>query len=222
MATSPSPREDSDWSSSGSSSGSSSPEYPDPTFEAQDAPLLNIPPELRNRIYHLVLIKKGRVDEPDDTVSLPPLLRTCQQIFNEASQIYFANNKFTVALSRKTLDLFIRSLDTIGKKNARLIQSIEIWLDVDAELGGCTVRRIDYGGNVYGYSFVEPDLRAEWDYFPTAIIECGIRCESVDARVNDLRRWSEDESREEATMSYIEEWQDLMYAGGFVYGPWYR
>ena len=215
MGTSPVLMEDSDWDASSSSSGSSSPEYPDPTFEAQDAPLLNLPAELRNRIWSLALIKKGRVNEPDDTIILPPLLRTCQQIANEATQIYFANNKFTVTLTTETLPEFLRSLKAIGRKNAQLIKSIKILFDVESELEDKTPKRLYHSEDFCGIRFNSRDLRKKWDHGRSLMIEYGLQPHAVQARAITVDGGADDWEMDDAQNIYGGKWQSQMWNAGF-------
>lgn len=67
------------------------------------SPLLQLPPELRNRIYNEVLIGESSVQihQPcnDHTVKFgnrfpPALLQTCRTIRGEANQLYFGLNTF--------------------------------------------------------------------------------------------------------------------------------
>lgn len=88
----------------------------------QDSPLLNLPAELRNRIYELTLVKGEPVKilqillpqqssvrrshtartmmqmkaENKDLAREPALLHTCQQVRNEATAIYYGGNTFYV------------------------------------------------------------------------------------------------------------------------------
>jgi hypothetical protein len=78
--------------------------------ESQNSLLLNLPPELRNRIYELVLVRhdlievdsnhaiydtEDNVEEDKSTIKEPPLLRTCQMIRNEATPLYYSSNTFS-------------------------------------------------------------------------------------------------------------------------------
>jgi len=78
------------------------PPSPPPAPPTPHCPLLGLPPELRNRIYDLVLISKREV-LIKDTFS-PPLLRTYRQIEAEASSIYYSQNLFIVT-NAETLTL---------------------------------------------------------------------------------------------------------------------
>ncbi|KAK5119921.1 hypothetical protein LTR85_007247 [Meristemomyces frigidus] len=62
---------------------------------AQESKLLSIPPELRNGIYGYVLLSKNNIEIPDTgKLVRPALLKTCRQITEEATSIYYALNAF--------------------------------------------------------------------------------------------------------------------------------
>ena len=92
----------------------------------EDSPLLDLIPELRNNIYHLVL-----APEEDQAVNITfkeinrrtALLRTCSQIRSEATQIFYASNSFAikdVLGYRAETDWFIK----LAAANAKLIPKI--------------------------------------------------------------------------------------------------
>ena len=66
----------------------------------QATPLLNIPPELRNKIYRFSLVNTGDpfytnwVDVNHYWPEQPALLQTCRQIKQEATSIYYEENEF--------------------------------------------------------------------------------------------------------------------------------
>jgi hypothetical protein len=64
------------------------------------SPLLELPPELRNTIYHLVLTSNNG-EYVEITLKVvkkqTALLRVCSQIRNEATQIFYATNTFLIA-----------------------------------------------------------------------------------------------------------------------------
>lgn len=109
------------------------------TTAAQQSLLLSLPPELRNRIYELVLIDEEfiplrqdsedtkavtragqRVRKPlvETTIEEPPLLQSCRQIRNEAIQIYYARNTF-VCESTTRLVHWLGKLGNHGQKMLR-------------------------------------------------------------------------------------------------------
>ncbi|KAK4613692.1 hypothetical protein CLAFUW4_09170 [Fulvia fulva] len=60
--------------------------------------LLELPAELRNRIYRYSLLedRQSGIDIYPQTFAQPPLIRTCNQIRAEASSIYYSENTFYV------------------------------------------------------------------------------------------------------------------------------
>ena len=84
------------------------------TGAAQNSLLLDLPPELRNRVYEHVLVSNDSIEvdpnygyygieddleddleEDRSTIKEPPLLQTCQMIRNEATQLYYSSNRFS-------------------------------------------------------------------------------------------------------------------------------
>jgi hypothetical protein len=59
------------------------------------SPLLELPPELRNEIYHLVLRRSRRI-VISDSIPEAALLLTCKQIRSEVRPIFYAINRFSV------------------------------------------------------------------------------------------------------------------------------
>lgn len=60
--------------------------------------LLKLPGELRNRIYELVIVEKGRLKITAKGPGQPALLRTCRQIRREAGTIYYGSNDFSLRI----------------------------------------------------------------------------------------------------------------------------
>ncbi|KAK4613882.1 hypothetical protein CLAFUW4_09360 [Fulvia fulva] len=61
--------------------------------------LLEMPPELRNRIYRFALVQHSQIfvcDDGYDGLKTPALLRVCRQIRAEARSIYYIENKFSI------------------------------------------------------------------------------------------------------------------------------
>ncbi|EMC97492.1 hypothetical protein BAUCODRAFT_40938, partial [Baudoinia panamericana UAMH 10762] len=56
--------------------------------------LLDIPPELRNRIYCHLLPFKQEIILTVNGYARPALLATCKQVRNEALKMFYANNTF--------------------------------------------------------------------------------------------------------------------------------
>lgn len=100
------------------------------TAPQQTSSLFNLPGEIRNRIYRLVL-----VHQPDCNIlplsgkrSSAPLLHTCQQIRSEARSIYYGENNFHVLTSPYAADRFLRWLHAIGREQAALISALHVRL----------------------------------------------------------------------------------------------
>ncbi|KAK4561046.1 hypothetical protein LTR86_005001 [Recurvomyces mirabilis] len=84
-----------------------------PVNVVQNSRLLRLPPELRNRIYGLVLL-----DEVQEFrfsfhhySTYPPLLQACQQIRHEALCIYFRSADFEFIIHWRGLGALLRYLD---------------------------------------------------------------------------------------------------------------
>lgn len=60
--------------------------------------LLNLPGELRNHIYEMVVVEPDRVEITSEGPGEPPLLRTCRQIRREAGSLYYRSNIFAFCL----------------------------------------------------------------------------------------------------------------------------
>lgn len=58
--------------------------------------LLELPPELRNDVYRLVLCNGNPVSVTATNLPEPPLLAVCKQIRDEAVQIYYSENTFHI------------------------------------------------------------------------------------------------------------------------------
>ncbi|KAK0964839.1 hypothetical protein LTS01_018628 [Friedmanniomyces endolithicus] len=65
----------------------------------QTSRLLTLPPEVRNTIYHLVLVREGRKRVLAPALPYDPaLLRTCRQIRQEAQGIFLHQNTFYITV----------------------------------------------------------------------------------------------------------------------------
>ena len=96
----------------------------------QQSPLLGLPAELRNIIYHMAFIPKERIElntKSKKWSGIPlQLLHVCQQIRTEAHGIFWSESKFqltSVDWNKLPKD---DCLQKIGRKNARLIQDIAL------------------------------------------------------------------------------------------------
>ena len=99
----------------------------------QDSPLLDLPAEIRNTIYMLVVVEEEPVQGTKGKLPLTALLRTCQQIRAEAAQIYFTNNSFTITITTAELEKVYASLDAIGPNVAGSIQGLKLIFDPERE-----------------------------------------------------------------------------------------
>lgn len=108
-----------------------------------NSPLMRLPPELRNRIYDLVVIesqpitisiRKRRFGTP---MRPPALLHNCRQLRAEASPVYYSSNIFIAEEGQRS---------TLGP--------LETWLRMIGEEARGLVHRIHF--NVY---FLSPSLK---------------------------------------------------------------
>ena len=65
-----------------------------PSIQYPQTHLLGLPGELRNRIYRYVLVSDETIHIDPDCFQQPALLRTCTQVRNETSSIYYKENDF--------------------------------------------------------------------------------------------------------------------------------
>ena len=96
---------------------------------------LSLPPEVRLRIYEYLLVCKSHVtpiyrprERPPITISV---LRTCKQIYTEASPVFYSKNEIVVAEP----EMIIRWLALIGRINVRHLRTIRIFVGA-ADYGG--------------------------------------------------------------------------------------
>ena len=136
-----------------------------PTPDAsQDSLFYTLPPELRNRIYHLVLVNEDYIDvaisstvtrtilrskeairKSKAVINEPPLLRTCVLVASEATRLYYARNKFHCR-SPKKLQSWLPNLDQ--KKQLMIMDlripgshgmqpnTIQMWTKLSHDLNG--------------------------------------------------------------------------------------
>lgn len=90
----------------------------------EPSPLLRLPAELRNRIYHEVLARPPGSEKPTYHLSnghmTPPLVRTCHQIRNESIGIWCDNTTFLFSDPA----LCIRLLSRLEDKHIDLISEM--------------------------------------------------------------------------------------------------
>jgi hypothetical protein len=101
-----------------------------PVVEAQESPLLNLPGELRDRIYEyafdcapdFITICKGAKNSTIGCTA-PPLLQVCRQIREEASTIFYTQQKFYMNgrwyCSSDVAQAWLRSLDSTSRSVLR-------------------------------------------------------------------------------------------------------
>lgn len=69
------------------------------TNRTQHSHLLDLPPELRNRIYREVLLKTDSIQVTGQGYERPSLLTTCRQIRSEGLSIFYHENSFSILMS---------------------------------------------------------------------------------------------------------------------------
>ncbi|KAI6818822.1 hypothetical protein KC340_g14061 [Hortaea werneckii] len=144
------------------------------------AHLLTIPGELRNIIYRLVLLSEDRIKIDKRHRKMPPLLRTCQQIYAEARSIHFGENSFQVTVrhlhptvpshhwifnQQVRLDLHVK---LIGKSDwENLVSWLSCYHRHRGKYLGCfrdrnsTLERLDHV--CLAFDIVKKMLRTKWE-----------------------------------------------------------
>ena len=86
-----------------------------------------LPPELRNRIYRLILVANEPINIVESEIKYyTALLKTCRQLRSEASQIFFAENRFCAAFAVDAKVTAVDWLSSIGRKQAGQITALSI------------------------------------------------------------------------------------------------
>jgi hypothetical protein len=89
--------------------------------------LLKLPPELRNRIYELVLAPAMPFTLTTyGTQCRPGLLRVCRQIRAETRLVYYHLRKFYIIVTAENMDNIRRWAATITDDGLRSIQSLTL------------------------------------------------------------------------------------------------
>ncbi|KAK4549861.1 hypothetical protein LTR36_005162 [Oleoguttula mirabilis] len=80
------------------------------SVESERCALLSLPPELRNRIYRFVLVESDdiHVAATGPLPVEPGFLRTCSQVRNESSAIYYKKNKFNFVVKNHNARLYVQ------------------------------------------------------------------------------------------------------------------
>lgn len=113
------------------------------------SPLRRLPPEIRNRIYQLVLVQPGGIficatptfedaiwgglEQTPPPMSAPPfmlsLLYTCKQVYQESIGMVYSMNTYTVAIWNWTkvspITGFQDFIQRIGKQNSQALRHIK-------------------------------------------------------------------------------------------------
>lgn len=91
------------------------------------SPLLQLPAELRNQIYHHALVAGQRIDVTGVTSPKEPgLLATCKQIRSEAQSTYYTDNVFHVVVDLKQQAENHHWLKALGETRVGLVKELRI------------------------------------------------------------------------------------------------
>ena len=93
--------------------------------------LLDLPPELRNRIYCLVLVKGSEISIQTKIKQIEEseacaLLRTCRQVYREAVSTYYSFNIFKLYHTSNFFPQLRGWFQSIGEENLRQIQFMRL------------------------------------------------------------------------------------------------
>lgn len=139
----------------------------------QESRLLQLPPEIRNRIYEAVLLKYEMVDILRGT-RVPPVLRTCHQIRYEASGIYYA----------RTI-LVISAAPAFSKTN--FIGYICKWLKALRPMDRSAIRTIYLDDDYYHVEEASEDLRSYEQHF--AQHEASVSADVLYVELQEYSTW---------------------------------
>ncbi|KAK4949022.1 hypothetical protein LTR10_012395 [Elasticomyces elasticus] len=101
--------------------------------DQKPCPLLDIPPELRNRIYDELLLGGDKAVQVSDRTRRPwhppAILQTCSLTRREASAIYYSTNVFEVSIDSSNLDRTLCAwLKSLGPQRCEMLQQIRLGL----------------------------------------------------------------------------------------------
>ncbi|KAK6410247.1 hypothetical protein LTR81_015523 [Elasticomyces elasticus] len=141
---------------------------------AKKSPLLQLPSELRNRIYTLTLSSAEPVIISLSTgLPKPSLLKVCRSVTAETTQLYYACNTFNVHLAPTTSMTFAGWFCALSRNSCQAIRAIV--LEVDEWMAEA--------GIAYWYKGPESPpacvVREDWGLFCRAIVKAGIPANRV-------------------------------------------
>ena len=195
------------------------------TSSPQDSPLLNLSAELRNQIYNLVLVEDTAIEAHGGSLGRPGLLQTCKQIEAEASQLFFASNRFMFHLTGMAFQNFEYALEWCPA--AVHMSSLVIALDVEKEVAGCEVRErlCGKGGLVYLDNRIKGGTRLlrKWRQAATFLRAHGLDpseiglCQTSDPdATEDVEAPAERWKQYRAKSIYYRKWKQVMEEAGFT------
>ena len=98
-----------------------------------ESPLYRLAPELRNRIYALLLIFQEPFEIEDVASAVqPPITKVCKLFRQEGLSIFYSCNVFKVGVVRDAFSA-IKWLNAIGRDNARHICKLEVLFYTDPD-----------------------------------------------------------------------------------------
>lgn len=94
---------------------------------SQNSRLFEIPPELRNNIYTLVLTETSDIIIPESAKLAPPsLLRVCRQIRHEAIKLYYAENSFRVFVRDDARSAPLQWAEAIRRESSSIVKAVNV------------------------------------------------------------------------------------------------
>lgn len=166
---------------------------------AEQASLLGMPPEIRNRIYREVLVDYDdyislydeRLEFPDfvrkGNTRQPGLLRSCKQVRQEALPIFLQENRFSTWIREGKLEPHLEhwfwktKVRSIAVTHDIKWNNVKIWLKAywDGRLGDDVYRE------VFSY-YDEPIYKVCLNAYEIARLLKGIRWQVVDAVLDEF------------------------------------
>ncbi|KAK3677649.1 hypothetical protein LTR78_002499 [Recurvomyces mirabilis] len=171
-----------------------------PVTVVQNSRLLRLPPELRNRIYGLVLL-----DEVQEFrfsfhhyPTYPPVLQVCQQIRHEALCIYFRSAHFEFIIHWRGLGALLRYLDGLdAQAQLQLLHNTNVSVHVIYDDYHPWYKEITklMGQFAYAYQHHGPYITAEDYEFERADVS-EMRSKAARVKVRAARRAAETKATE--------------------------